>query len=87
MTDTEPDVVVEQTADIPKDEDPEEYVERVQDAREAEAGRAHDEENLARARSGRSSLEEEEEAEAKAAKDAEAAAKKRESEAKKADDK
>jgi hypothetical protein len=62
-------------------EDPEAYVERVQDARETEAQRAHDEENLARARSGRPSLEEEEkenEAAAKAAKSEEKKAEKAE---------
>jgi hypothetical protein len=71
-------------------DDPEAYVERVQEIRSEEEQRAHDEENIARARSGRPSIEEEEEANEKAAKDAEAAAKKAESKEKaeaKAEDK
>jgi hypothetical protein len=59
-------------------DDPEAYVERVQEARSAEDERAHDEENLARARSGRPSLEEEEKEQEAAAKAAKAEEKKAE---------
>jgi hypothetical protein len=63
-------------------DDPEAYVKRVQEAREAEDQRARDAENLARARSGRLSLEEEEKEQEAAAKAAKAEASKEKAEQK-----
>jgi len=72
------DELTEAEIEVQQEEDPEAYVERVQEAREAEDARALAEENAARERSGRPSVEEEAEAEEKAAKAAAAEAKKSE---------
>jgi len=68
-----------------QEEDPEAYVERVQEARDEETERAEGEEDIARARSGRPSLEEERKEQEAAAKVAEDASKKQEAASKKAE--